>query len=90
MFMGYLGKNNDFKIKNVILCSVQKRAQNGCFGFKNYPFALNNPKPNYIDLNIFIQKFFWIMKYGPMKPPWGTLGPYLGSRSWNVFKTQWA
>ena len=25
-----------------------------------------------------------------MGPPWGTLGPYLGSKSWNVFKTQWS
>ena len=29
-------------------------------------------------------------KIGPMRPPWGTSGSYLGSCSWNVFKNQWA
>ena len=87
MFMGYLGKNNDLKIKNVIPCCNIEEGPKWLFWL---PFAQINPKPNSIDLNIFVQENFCIIKFGPIKPPWGTLGPYLGSRSWNVFKTQWA
>ena len=51
---------------------------------------LKNSNSNYLKhKNISIEKL-WITQFGPMGPPWGTLGPYLGSESWNVFKTQWS
>ena len=46
-----------------------------------------NSNSNYLKhKNSSIEKL-WITQFGPMGPL-GTLGPYLGSKSWNVFKAQ--
>ena len=64
MFMGYLGKNNDLKIKNVIPCSNREEGPKWLFGLQKLSIAQNNPKPNYIDLIIFVPENFCIIKFG--------------------------
>ena len=71
--MGYLGKNTDLKIKNVIPCCNIEEGPKWLFWL---PFAQINPKPNSIDLNIFVQENFCIIKFSHEIP----LG-YFGSLS---------
>ena len=81
MFMGYLGKNNDFKIKNVILCSNREEGPKWLFWLQKLSICPKQPqtqlyRPKHLCTRKFLHNKIW-----SHKPPWGTLGPYLGSRS---------
>ena len=52
---------------------------------KNNFLPIITPKPAYIYLNNFSRENFSKQKFGPMGPPWGILGPYLGIPSVEYF-----
>ena len=87
-FMALLSKKMICWWKSDIFGRMEIRAKIWVFLLQKSSFCQKTPKPYYVDLNINVWEHFWRKKCGPMGPPWGTLGPYLGSKSWNVFKTQ--
>ena len=59
--------------------------ENDSFWPKNHFFTTITPKPAYIYPNNFSKENFSKKFFGPMGPPWGTWGPYLGIPSVEYF-----
>ena len=55
------------------------------FWLKSNFFTIIIPKPAYIYPNNFSRENFSKKIFGPMGPPWGTWGPYLGIPSVEYF-----
>ena len=64
---------------------IEEALKNDSSWPKNHFFITINPKPAYIHPNIFLRKKFSKKNFGPMGPPWGTWGPYLGIPSVEYF-----
>ena len=74
--MGYLGKNNDFKIKNVILCSNKEEGPKWLFWLQKLSICPNNPnlyRPKHLCTRKFLHNKNW-----SHESPLG----YFGSLSW--------
>ena len=74
----YYGKKVIFQLKTAIFWASAIIAQNTNFWVKNHFLIIMTPKPAYIYSNNFLRENFSKKKFGPMGPPWGTWGPYLG------------
>ena len=77
-FRGYYGKRVIFRPKTVILKCLCYHSPTYSFLVKNHFFTTITPKPAYIYPNNFSKENFSKKNFGPLGPPWGTWGPYLG------------
>ena len=59
--------------------------ENDSFWPKNHFFTTITPKPAFIYPNNFAKENFSKKNFGPLGPPWGTWGPYLGIPSVEYF-----
>ena len=71
--------------KWVLKAIIAEALKNDRYWPKNHFLPIITPKPAYIYLNNFSRENFSKKNFGPMGPPWGTWGPYLGIPSVEYF-----
>ena len=76
---GFLARNWVFE------AIIEEALKNDSSWPKNHFFIIITPKPAYIHPNNFLRKKISTTIFGPMGPPWGTWGPYLGIPSVEYF-----
>ena len=64
---------------------IAEALKNDSYWPKNHFLPIITPKPAYIYPNNFWRENFSKKLFGPMGPPWGTWGPYLGIPSVEYF-----
>ena len=71
--------------KWVLKAIIAEALKNDSYWPKTHFLPIIAPKPAYIYLNNFSRENFSKKNFGPMGPPWGTWGPYLGIPSVEYF-----
>ena len=80
-----MGKKGFLAQKWVFMAIIAEALKNDSYWPQNHFLLIITPKPAYIYPNNFLRENFSKKNFGPMGPPWGTWGPYLGIPSVEYF-----